>query len=158
MSDEESINSLSERNLVKKQRGAGDSPTAAELADARRKRQQAKSTNALGANIRVPTLVALCQELHLDIGSLQRQCKKLLLKKDLLDILEEWRILHGVTDANGTLTSTEHDEGSIVLGRTILEEIWKDQNRLELPSFVSPAPNRVGSEKRKLSADCYELG
>jgi hypothetical protein len=47
----------------------------------------------------------------------------------------------------------EHDEGSVVLGRTILEEIWKDQDRLELPSFVSPAPNLIGSEKRKLSAD-----
>jgi hypothetical protein len=89
-SDQESIDSLSERNSVKKRRGASDSPTAAELADARKKIQQAKSINAIGASIRVPTLVALCQELRLDIGSLQRQRKNLPLKKDLLDILEEW--------------------------------------------------------------------
>jgi hypothetical protein len=91
-SDQESIDSLSERNPVKKRRGASDSPTAAELADARKKIQQAKakSINAIGASIRVPTLVALCQELRLDIDSLQRQRKNLPLKKDLLDILEEW--------------------------------------------------------------------
>jgi hypothetical protein len=60
------------------------------LADARRKLQQAKSINALGINIRVPTLIALCQELHLDISSLPKQRKNLPLKKDLLEILEEW--------------------------------------------------------------------
>lgn len=57
--------------------------------DVRRKLQQAKSTNALGANIRVPTLVALCQELRLDIGSSSKQHKKLPLRKDPLDIIEE---------------------------------------------------------------------
>jgi len=41
----------------------------------------------------------------------------------------------------------------VVLGDTILGEIWKDQERLHLPSFVAPAPARFGSEKRTLSAD-----
>jgi hypothetical protein len=59
------------------------------LTEARRKIQQAKSTHALGVNIRVPTLVALCRELNLDIGSLSKQ-RKLPLKKDLLDVLEQW--------------------------------------------------------------------
>jgi hypothetical protein len=42
---------------------------------------------------------------------------------------------------------------SVVLGDVVLSEIWKDQERLELPSFVSPAPARFGSEARTPSAD-----
>jgi len=41
----------------------------------------------------------------------------------------------------------------VVLGRAVLAEVWKDQERLVLPSFVFPAPTALGSEKRKLSAD-----
>jgi len=44
-------------------------------------------------------------------------------------------------------------ETPVVLGRSILEEVWKDQQRLVLPSFVFPAPSDLGDEKRKLSAD-----
>jgi len=40
-----------------------------------------------------------------------------------------------------------------VLGHSILEEVWKDQQRLILPSFVFPAPSDLGDEKRKLSVD-----
>ncbi|KAH7903067.1 hypothetical protein BJ138DRAFT_968319, partial [Hygrophoropsis aurantiaca] len=31
--------------------------------------------------------------------------------------------------------------------------VWKDQGKLQLPSFLSPAPSKVGSQKRKLTAD-----
>jgi len=40
-----------------------------------------------------------------------------------------------------------------VLGCAVLAEVWKDQGRLVLPSFVFPAPTTLGNEKRKLSAD-----
>jgi hypothetical protein len=48
----------------------------------------------------------------------------------------------------GPVTTERH----AVLGQSVLEEVWKDQDRLELPSFVSPAP-RVGQVKRTPSAD-----
>jgi len=44
-------------------------------------------------------------------------------------------------------------ETPVVLGRSILEEVWKDQQRLILPSFIFPAPSDLGDEKRKLSTD-----
>ena len=40
-----------------------------------------------------------------------------------------------------------------MLGDSILPEVWKDQERLQLPSFLSPGPPKFGSQKRTLSAD-----
>ena len=51
------------------------------------------------------------------------------------------------------MTAPAAKENPVVLGKAVLEEIWKDQERLTLPSFVSPAPARFGSEQRKLTAD-----
>ena len=55
------------------------------------------------------------------------------------------------------MAATVGKEKPVVLGKAVLEEIWKDQERLILPSFVSPAPCHFGSEKRKLTADQWRL-
>ena len=67
---------------------------------------------------------------------------------------------NGITDSDGNLLTRPVDmvapvtrEEPVVLGKAMLEEIWKDQEKLILPSFVSPAPSSFGSEKRKLTAD-----
>lgn len=52
------------------------------------------------------------------------------------------------TRASGKVATERH----AVLGQSVLEEVWKDQDRLELPSFVSPAP-KLSQVKRTPSAD-----
>ena len=42
---------------------------------------------------------------------------------------------------------------TVVLGSSILKEVWADQDRLQLPSFMSPVPSMIGSKKGTLKAD-----
>ncbi|KIK20268.1 hypothetical protein PISMIDRAFT_657606, partial [Pisolithus microcarpus 441] len=50
-------------------------------------------------------------------------------------------------------TNVDYREKPVVLGCAILEEVWRDQEQLVLPSFIFPAPSLLGFEKRKLSAN-----
>ncbi|KAF9229914.1 hypothetical protein BU15DRAFT_84325 [Melanogaster broomeanus] len=79
-------------------------------------------------------------------------------KATLLHALDEWCSVRDLSNRVenldlGTNVVDQPSRESVVLGDAVLLEIWKDQERLELPSFVSPAPARFGSEKRTLSAD-----
>ena len=63
-------------------------------------------------------------------------------------------------DAEGNLlehpvepSTVDTHETPVILGRAVLEEVWKDQEQLILPSCVFPAPLALGVEKRKLSAN-----
>ncbi|KAH7905904.1 hypothetical protein BJ138DRAFT_1017056 [Hygrophoropsis aurantiaca] len=139
-------------------RTQSDAPTAEELDQARRKLHSGKN---MGNAIRHPTLLALCTELGIDITPPSNQ--KSLKKVQLLECIAQWRQEHGalpidkdIDPVNEDAINDEEDQkcsGSVVLGRAVLEEIWKDQGRLELPSFLSPLPWQFGLEKRKLSAD-----
>lgn len=40
-----------------------------------------------------------------------------------------------------------------VLGRAVLEEVWADRERLELPSYITSGPNKLGITKTKITAD-----
>lgn len=42
---------------------------------------------------------------------------------------------------------------SAVLGREVLEEVWADQDRLELPSYVTMGPKKLGTTDSRLTAD-----
>jgi hypothetical protein len=74
----------------------------------------------------------------------------------------EKRFSHGLTDEDGNLlrSGTRHSPGKIsskpkdtvVLGREVLEEVWKDQERTQLPSFMTAAP-KVAADKRTPTAD-----
>jgi hypothetical protein len=68
------------------------------------------------------------------------------------------RIEHGLAGTDGILVQPDVSPRRIsddhaVLGKSILEEIWKDQDRLVLPSFVYPLPFHFGSQKRTPTAD-----
>jgi hypothetical protein len=71
------------------------------------------------------------------------------------------RLLQGLTNEDGNLLHPERRKQSqeapppkntVVLGREVLEEIWIDQARTQLPSFVTAAP-LVAAEKRTPTAD-----
>jgi hypothetical protein len=40
-----------------------------------------------------------------------------------------------------------------VLGGAVLAEVWADQARLELPSYVTPGPRRLGTTEQHMTAD-----
>ena len=50
------------------------------------------------------------------------------------------------------------DEPRDVLGKNILEAVWDDMARTELPSWISPAPRNWGTATRgKLTADQWKV-
>ncbi|KAH7905295.1 hypothetical protein BJ138DRAFT_973937, partial [Hygrophoropsis aurantiaca] len=59
----------------------------------------------------------------------------------------------GLVKALNQLKKTSDDESSAERMSSISRPVWKDQGRLELPSFLSPLPWQFGHETRKLSAD-----
>lgn len=42
---------------------------------------------------------------------------------------------------------------TVVLGQEVLQQVWADQQRLQLPSFMSPVPPMIGSKRGTLKAD-----
>ncbi|KAI6154434.1 hypothetical protein EDD17DRAFT_1764866 [Pisolithus thermaeus] len=80
-------------------------------------------------------------------------------------IVSSQHIEHGLMDVQGNLleqsidcANVDYHEKPVVLGRAVLEEVWRDQEWLVLPSFIFPAPSLLGFEKRKLSADQWRSG
>ncbi|KAJ3509285.1 hypothetical protein NLJ89_g5302 [Agrocybe chaxingu] len=77
--------------------------------------------------------------------------------KILLELLEAWRLRHGVVDASGNLLKPKdgrRKKGTAVLGRETLKQVQADIERLQLPSWVTPAPSQPGVAKRgKFTAD-----
>ncbi|KAI6011716.1 hypothetical protein BKA83DRAFT_4501948 [Pisolithus microcarpus] len=124
----------------------------------------AKINKNIGNGVRVPTLRALCHELGI-LTPDPKGCGKHLTKMALVDLIGKWCIEHGLMDAQGNLlehsvdcTNVYYREKPVVLGRAILEEVWRDQEQLVLPSFIFPAPSLLGFEKRKLSANQWHSG
>ena len=77
-----------ERAVGKTRHSRNDPPSSAELDQARKKLMTAKSIMTAGINIRVPTLYALCSELHITM-----ECPKpgkLPKKATLLAALDGW--------------------------------------------------------------------
>lgn len=70
------------------QRPRNDPPSPAELDHARKKLMTVKSIQAAGANIRAPTLYALCKEFHIAVDC--PRPGKLPKKSVLLNALEAW--------------------------------------------------------------------
>ncbi|KIK12842.1 hypothetical protein PISMIDRAFT_18445 [Pisolithus microcarpus 441] len=145
-------------------RTQGDAPTEAELEHARSRLKTAKINKNIGNGVRVPTLRALCRELGILIPDPKGHGKHLT-KMALVDLIGKWRIEHGLMDPQGNLlehsvecTNVDYHEKPVVLGRAILEEVWRDQEWLVLPSFIFPALSLLGFEKRKLSADQWRSG
>lgn len=61
----------------------------------------------------------------------------------------------GITDEKGRLLHKEppKNQKRAVLGRSVLQEVWADQSRLELPSYVSRGPKELGSSEQRVTAD-----
>ncbi|KAI6096385.1 hypothetical protein F5141DRAFT_1220913 [Pisolithus sp. B1] len=117
--------------------------------------------NRNGNNIQSATLFALCNELQIHID---HKPGKLPSKSMLLAALGQWHTenigsnRHHTKPLPGLMYSAQsksrgHSCKSVVLGDQILPEVWEDQQKLILPSFVSPTPANFGLASRSLSAD-----
>ncbi|KAI5992857.1 hypothetical protein EDC04DRAFT_2910994 [Pisolithus marmoratus] len=136
-------------------------PSTEELEYARKRLQSAKSTHALGNNIRSATLFALCKELQICVDC--DKPGKLPNKSTLLTRLgsrtaniesnPHWTKSLPATTDRAQNKSKRHARKSVVLGDQILREVWDDQQKLILPTFISPAPANFGLANRSLSAD-----
>ena len=56
------------KETVHKRRARDEPPTGEDLQIAQKRLQTAKSTKAIGTNVRVPTLYALCAELNIPVS------------------------------------------------------------------------------------------
>ncbi|KAI6099082.1 hypothetical protein F5141DRAFT_1066671 [Pisolithus sp. B1] len=114
---------------VYKRRPRNKPPTEEEMQVAQRRLQTARSTGAIGTNIHMPTLYALCEELEIPRNQ-------------------------GTHSTHGAGGVSEPDpRKSVVLSDSIIPEIWKDQECLQLPSFLSPGLPKFGSQRCTLSTD-----
>lgn len=61
----------------------------------------------------------------------------------------------GIIDNEGNLLADSNSSSSrdVVLGRDILEEVWADRDRIELPRHITPGPKRLGTLRQHLTAD-----
>ncbi|KAI6027207.1 hypothetical protein EDC04DRAFT_3092014, partial [Pisolithus marmoratus] len=150
---------LTSGDAARPPRTQGDIPTEAELEHVRSKLRSAKINKNIGNGVRVRTLRALCCELGILIPDPEGHGKHLT-KMALVDLIGKWHIENGLTDPQGNLldhsvecTNVDYREKPVVLGHAVLEEVWRDQEQLVLPSSIFPAPSLLGSEKRMLSAD-----
>ena len=73
------------KETVHRRRARDEPPTEEELQIARKRLQTAKLTKAIGTNIRVPTLYALCAELNIPVS--RPGPRKFPTKATLLDLL-----------------------------------------------------------------------
>ncbi|KAI6011703.1 hypothetical protein BKA83DRAFT_4571787 [Pisolithus microcarpus] len=151
-------------NAARPLRTQGDAPTEAELEHVQSRLRTAKINKNIGNGMWVPTLQALCHELGI-LTPDPKGCGMHLTKMVLVDLIGKWCIEHGLMDAQGNLlehsvdcTNVDYREKPVVLGCAILEEVWRDQEQLVLPSFIFPAPSLLGFEKRKLSANQWHSG
>ncbi|KAJ3493779.1 hypothetical protein NLJ89_g10940 [Agrocybe chaxingu] len=104
--------------------------------------------------LRKQILVQLCQVKDIAVAA-DVPCTV----KDLLELLEQWRIQAGIVDRSGNLLversgAASNRKGTKVLGRETLRQIHSDIQILRLPSWVSPAPRQPGVAKfGKFTAD-----
>ncbi|KAI6121623.1 hypothetical protein F5141DRAFT_1061303 [Pisolithus sp. B1] len=163
MSNSDSEDVLAERTPVKprqaitkatekvyKRHPRNEPLTEEEMKVAWKRLQMAKLTAAIGTNIRMPMLYALCEELKIPVS--RPGLGKFPMKATLLGLLGTQRDqgTHGTHD-DRRITPEPYSRKSVVLGDSILPKIWKDQERLQLPSFLSPGPPKFGSQKQTLS-------
>jgi hypothetical protein len=66
---------------------------------------------------------------------------------------------HMVVFLRSLIPAKENDEThSAVLGKDVLEVVWSDMKKAQLPSWISPAPHNWGTPTRgKLSADNWRV-
>ncbi|KAH7908184.1 hypothetical protein BJ138DRAFT_1013317, partial [Hygrophoropsis aurantiaca] len=126
-------------------------PSADALAAGLRQLKKTNLTDDTSApsfsGVKKPVLWHICQEFDL-----RRAGTTSMLTRELL----RW----GLADQSGNLITqalpSENKiakfDGTVVLGKEVLEEIWADQKRLQLPSFATAAPP-IGAEKRTPTAD-----
>ncbi|KAJ3545248.1 hypothetical protein NM688_g5647 [Phlebia brevispora] len=88
--------------------------------------------------LRVAQIVALCTV---------RLGKRYLNKKQALHDLHDYRVRKGITDARGKLAENRRRKARTrIIGKTRLTAVWKDMNRVELPSTVTPVPSTIGTK------------